>query len=196
MIDQIEKEALPGESRPIGERRIRGTFGFGDFAKSFLQKLWAAPLTSSIKLLNHLQSNRKHMIISAIFALTLFVVETWFFRHSYNTVDGGGGYVALVLSFLPSHIFLHVFVVVASFVLAVGYLYAALTSTAGCRVVYFIIFSITVIAEYTSQATLGRFSDLADIRQFILVTNLEMQLTAVRMFFDWSSLLTCFVFAG
>lgn len=196
MAEQTRKEALPSKSRLVLARSIQETSGFDGFTKSFLQRLLATSVAASIQIRNHFRSNRTYLIVAVIFTLVLFIAETWFFRNSYYNQGDGGNYLTNVFTFFPSHIFLHIAAIIASLFLSGCYLYAALSSSVACRLAYFAIFVIAVVAEYTSQATLGRFSDAEDIRLFILVTNLEMQTTAVKMFFSWSPLLTCLAFAG
>lgn len=140
--------------------------------------------------------NRAALACSIAFAIGLFSIETYLFQRSYFSQSNGVSYLMQwARQSLLWEMFVHVVVVAFSLGLFAAFVYWALISCALCRVLYFAFFAITVFTEYSSQRSLGRFSDAEDIKLFIIATNLETQTDAIKMFLNRWAIFPCLAFA-
>ncbi|MBS1788249.1 MAG: sulfatase-like hydrolase/transferase [Acidobacteria bacterium] len=92
-------------------------------------------------------------------------------------------------------IFAHFVVIVCSVGLFAAFVYWALISGIVSRMIYFSIFAVSSFIEYTCQRTLLRFSNAEDIKLFIVMTNAEMQVDALKTFLNWQAIFPCVAFA-
>lgn len=140
--------------------------------------------------------NRPALVLSGVLTVGLFFVEIFLFQGSYYSQSNGNSYLnELARHSLLWEMVFHVVVVGISLALFSAFAYCALISRPLCRFLYFLVFAIPVLAEYSYQRSLSRFSDAEDIRLFIIVTDFETQTDALKMFLNWLGLAPCLVFA-
>lgn len=140
--------------------------------------------------------NRPALILSGVLAVGLFSLEIFLFQRSYYSQSNGNSYLnEWARHSLLWEMFFHIFVVSVSLVLFGAFTYWTLISRFSYRVLYFLVFAISVFTEYSCQRSLSRFSDAEDIKMFLLATNLETQTDALKMFLNWLGILPCAAFA-
>lgn len=73
--------------------------------------------------------------------------------------------------------------------------WAAFSSRQLFRIIYFLIFAVVVMAEYSIFYAFGRFSSLADLATALYGVDVQMGSEAVATYFNWMSLLPSIIFA-
>lgn len=131
-------------------------------------------------------------VYAVLFCLGLVIFEYFVFRPKYPRL-------ILIRHWTDENYFrLEVFLVLASVAtgLAVLLFRAAFSSRAAYRVVYLILFLVSVAVEYSLYGAFGRFSKLDDIALALVGIDLRIGSEAVLAYFNWLALLPVTVFAG
>jgi glucan phosphoethanolaminetransferase (alkaline phosphatase superfamily) len=133
---------------------------------------------------------------AALFAAILFAVELAMFRASYYDQNSDMTYLALLGTYEPAHRALHLLAITGSLTLFATFAYVAMRSAPLARTLSVVVFGAGVWLEYGYQGTLQRFSDVADIQPFLLITDLDTKLSAITLYSNAAALLPVAAFAA
>ncbi|MCB1024582.1 MAG: sulfatase-like hydrolase/transferase [Acidobacteria bacterium] len=87
-------------------------------------------------------------------------------------------------------------IVIFSGILLFLYVYAALISPIGWKIVSILIFSFIVFFEYGYLNSLGRFSTEVDLEIALFMTNFEQKTGAISSYLSWMAIIPSLLFAG
>lgn len=122
---------------------------------------------------------------ASLFCFGLLLFESFVFPSQYDQTIfakhfANGSYLRLLFVLLLS---------VGSILISLAFVWAALVSTARLRIVYFLIFAVTIIAEYGCYLAFGRFSELTDVALALFAGDLRFTLRAGLMYFNYLALI-------
>ena len=132
----------------------------------------------------------KHLLIAATFTAGLIVLELFLFSGYYDGFHFGG--------YLHDGLFVKPFKIavlgISSYVLAVFFVFAALVSPYRYRIVYFALFCLSVLVEYSYQRAFLNFTTSEDIANALYAADSRIVFNTVPYYFDSLGFIPCAAF--
>ena len=135
--------------------------------------------------------HRKYIIAAFGFAFGMVILEAFVFPRYYEgffllTNLKNGNYLIVLKTIVLG---------TANFLLAVFFIFASLISPYRYRMLYFILFCIAVLPEYSFQKVFNRFTALEDIGNALFAADMRIITSSIGEYFVTSAIFPCLLFA-
>ncbi len=140
------------------------------------------------KFILHLKS--KPFILALIFLSALILFESIFLSQSYESIVlsrhfTNGTYIKF---------FTFIFLTTISLILTLYFIWSAFASPFKHRIIYLILFSLAIIAEYSYQFAFNRFSRFEDAQNAVIAADMQIRMQAATIYFNYLTIIPCLIF--
>ncbi len=133
----------------------------------------------------------KHLILCLIFTLGLIVSEFFLFPEYYDGFS--------IITHFQNYVFIKPIKIIAlaipSFLLSGFFVWAAFTSPYRYRIIYFLLFCLSVWTEYGYQDAFNRFTNSEDAASALFATDSRIIFNSMSYYFDRLAFIPCVIFA-
>src|SRR4029453_6903136 len=131
--------------------------------------------------------DHKALLFAFAFSVFLFLFERAVFKVDY------ANYIRTFQAISTSVELFYLTVVLLSLLVTFIFFYVSFGSSRTYQLIYFVVFTVTILFEYSYQKAFGRFSYFTDL-QIASFTTAEQKQNAVTTYFNFFALIRCLLY--